>query len=236
MSLPRIVKPELLDSLPEGHPDALHNRRDLRIFNALQGNYRWLARSLRRRLQPGDRVLELGSGMGDLGLHLLRKGLLRGVTWDAVDLWSRPASWPAEWSWHQTDLLSFSRYRDYDLIVGNLIVHQFDDEELASLGERLGADGTRTRHLLFCETLRHRLPLMLLPLTRLLGTGHVSNHDAAVSVEGGFRDDELPRLLKLPADRWTWTCGETALLGQYRFSAKRNAAATSGLSSPETTK
>jgi len=39
-----ILQAELLDSLPPDHPDALHNRRDLRLTNALMGNSRWFQR------------------------------------------------------------------------------------------------------------------------------------------------------------------------------------------------
>src|SRR5688572_14054246 len=38
----RTVQPEILDSLPHDHPDALHNRRDLRLTNFVTGDHRWL--------------------------------------------------------------------------------------------------------------------------------------------------------------------------------------------------
>ena len=66
----RAIKPEILDQLPENHPDALHNRRDLLIFNHLMGNFRWFYRELKKRLDKNDHLLEIGSGLGDLGRWL----------------------------------------------------------------------------------------------------------------------------------------------------------------------
>ncbi len=66
----RILQAELLDSLPHDHPDALHNRRDLRVINRVMGNYRWFARTLPALLRPGEAALEVGAGDGTLGLQL----------------------------------------------------------------------------------------------------------------------------------------------------------------------
>ena len=66
----RIVKPEILDKLNPDDPAALHNRRDLRLFNRLMGNNRWMRRTLTHIVNPEDSVLELGAGVGDFGLYL----------------------------------------------------------------------------------------------------------------------------------------------------------------------
>ena len=88
----RIVKPEILDSLPEDHPDAIHNRRDIRMFNRIMGNFRWFSRQLRRHLLPGDTILEIGAGTGDLGRHLRRTTPDNWVSkLDGLDLCSRPS-------------------------------------------------------------------------------------------------------------------------------------------------
>ena len=79
----RTVQDELLDSLPHDHPDARHNRRDLRVINALMGNHRWLARALAAWAASGESILEIGAGTGELALRLLRRG------WhvDGLDTW-----------------------------------------------------------------------------------------------------------------------------------------------------
>jgi hypothetical protein len=54
----------------------------------------------------------------------------------------------------------------------------------------------------------------------LIGANHVSRHDANVSIAAGFRGDELPGLLGLEPERWTWRC-TTTLLGAYHLIAWR---------------
>jgi len=246
----RRVQPELLDSLPPDHPDALHNRRDLRFFNAVMGNFRWFARTLREHLRPGDRLLELGAGEGDLGKRLGRDDLrvvlsapaktddpevvppennhprqnggnripMQNCRYTGLDLWPRPANWPEAWGWRREDLTTFPDYGQFDVILGNLILHQFEDAVLAALGRRWRE---HARLLVFCEPVRRPLHLRQLPLARLAGINHVSRHDARVSIEGGFSDAELPRLLGVDQPPWRVEL-QTTFLGAYRMVASRD--------------
>lgn len=213
----RTVQPEILDSLPPDHPDALHNRRDLRFFNALMGNFRWLSRVLRRHLRPGDQVLELGAGEGDLGRRL------HGELGDALphytglDLWPRPKDWPQAWGWQREDLVNFSGYSQSNVILGNLILHQFEDAVIAQLGHHWR---NTARLLIFCEPARRQLHLRQLPLARLAGINYVSRHDARVSIEGGFCGHELSQLLGLDPSSWRVEVRQT-FLGAYRMVAVR---------------
>lgn len=214
----RIVKPEILDSLPEDHPDAMHNRRDIRMFNRIMGNFRWFSRQLRKHLIPGDTILEIGAGAGDLGRHLRHTALDNGVSrLDGLDFCSRPPDWPENSAWHQCDLRSFADYGRYSVILANLILHQFEEEDLRTIGQ-VFSNGARL--ILACETARRRLHIHQLRGARLLGINYVSRHDARVSIEGGFRGDELPRFLRLDTEYWEFDC-EERFLGQYRMTAKR---------------
>ncbi len=215
--LARTVQPELLDGLPPGHPDAEHNRRDLRFFNALMGNFRWLARELAENLRPGDRVLELGAGDGGLGRRLQNILADSPCHYTGIDLWPRPAAWPAGWDWRREDLADFPDYGGYNVILGNLILHQFEDSVLRNLGAQWRESA---RLLLFCEPARRKLHLRQLPLANLAGINHVSRHDARVSIEGGFIRDELPRILGVDAPPWRVTVHQT-FLGAYRLVAVR---------------
>ena len=208
----RIVQPELLDALPHDHPEARHNRRDLRLTNVFMGNHRWLARILRAHGQPSDPTLELGAGTGELALRLQQQ------SWqvDGLDVCPPPDAWPAGARWHRTDLRTFSGYGIYDVVYGNLIFHQFTADELRALGARLQA---RTRLLLACEPARHRRSQWVYRLfSPLFGANHVTRHDAHVSIAAGFLGDELPRLLGLDAGSWAWRCAIT-WRGAYRMIA-----------------
>ena len=210
----RTLQPELLDSLPHDHPDALHNRRDLRLTNQIIGNHRWLARTLPPLIRPGERTLELGAGTGELGRRLVA----RGVTVDGLDRWPRPDDWAATGRWHVGDLRTFEGYADYAVVVGNLIFHQFSDAELAALGEKLRAS---VRVIVACEPARRRISQVLYrALAPLCGAGAVSLHDAHVSIAAGFRGTELPDALQLPRGEWKIRCHATAL-GAYRMVAER---------------
>lgn len=212
----RTLQPELLDSLPPDHPDALHNRRDLRLTNRIVGSHRWLVRTLPPLLRHGERALELGAGTGELGQQLHTAA----VPLDGLDLWPRPGNWPSARAWHRADLTSFTGYGDYAAIVGNLIFHQFSDATLAALGQQLRS-APAVRIIIACEPLRRRSSQVLFrTLGPLLGANHVSLHDAHVSIAAGFRDDELPRTLSLAPTEWQVACTHT-LLGMYRMIAIR---------------
>ncbi|MGH7945980.1 MAG: hypothetical protein ACREH8_11520 [Opitutaceae bacterium] len=210
----RTLQPELLDSLPHDHPDALRNRRDLRLTNLILGSHRWLERTLPPLLRPGENVLEIGAGTGELGIRLAR----HPVPIAGLDLWPQPADWPADRPWHREDLRSFCGYADYAAIAGNLIFHQFSDRELAGLGKKLRR---AARVIVACEPQRRRFSQILYrTFAPLFGANHVSLHDAHVSIAAGFRGAELPAALGLSPDEWRISCRST-LLGACRMIAIR---------------
>jgi hypothetical protein len=210
----RLLQPEILDSLPPDDPDALHNRRDIYRLNGLMGNFRWFRSRLPKLLRPGERALEIGAGDGTLGTALAA----RGISYDGLDLWPRPAHWPHESAWHRTNLLSFGGYADYPVVFGNLIFHQFSDDDLAALGATL----KRTARLIVAnEPARGRFfQFLARSANSLIGANHVTLHDAHVSIAAGFRGDELPRALGLDEKTWSWR-QTTTLRGAYRLIAQR---------------
>jgi SAM-dependent methyltransferase len=211
---PRIVQAEFLDSLPHDHPDAHKNRRDLRIINALMGNYRWFARMLAAWAVKDESILEVGAGTGELAIGL--RG--RGLQVDGLDAWPMPGFWPAGARWHRADLRTFSGFGAYDIVYGNLIFHQFTAAELAAVGARLRS---HARLILACEPERSRTSQWLFRLVApLMGANHVSRHDGRVSIAAGFQRDELPRLLGLAKEEWSWRCSST-LFGANRMIAWR---------------
>lgn len=210
----RACLPELLDSLPPNHPDAVHNRRDLRLINRFMRNRAWFEKRLPRLLGPGESVLELGAGTGEMGLGLGE----RGIPVDGLDLWPRPSEWPPDRAWHVADLRTFEGYAPYPVVIGNLIFHQFPDDVLAALGEKIRRSA---RAILACEPERRRASQVIFAaVAPIFGANHVTLHDARVSVTAGFRGDELARALGLDSGAWKWTCTTTAL-GVNRMAAVR---------------
>ena len=192
----------------------MRSRRDLRIINAVMGNRGWCRRALASVVRTGERVLELGAGTGEQGTYLRR----RGIAVDGLDLWPRPPGWPGDAAWHQADLTAFGGYGSYDVVLGNLILHQFTDEALGALGAALRP---HVRAVIACEPARRRRSQrMMAAFAPLLGASPVTLHDARVSIAAGFDGDELPRLLGLSQPQWSARCTLTAI-GAYRMIAER---------------
>lgn len=220
----RQVLPEILDSLPPEDPEAIRSRRDLRLVNSFMGNYRWIARTLRRgraRDQAPREWVEIGAGDGHLA-HLFKGGRKPGLTVRGVDLAPRPDTWPDDWKWSQGDLfeeLIETEQDPEDLgLIANLFLHHFEAEALAKLG---GIINRRCRFLVISEPARHRF-FSLMGYSFHPFVNHVTRHDMQVSIGAGFRNGELPRALRLESD---WIIREsTTLLGAYRLEAWRPSA------------
>ena len=213
--MPRILSPELLDSLPPDSPEAIASRRDLVRLNRFMGTQNWFAQTVPPLARPGERALELGAGDGSLALALGQACLPT----DALDRVPAPATWPASARWHVSDLRTFPAWADYAVVLGNLILHHFEDGELAALGGRLER---HARVLVFNEPVRHwRCRLLWAVGSRLGGASPVTRHDGRVSIAAGFRADELPRALRLDPARWDCRVSIRLGTGTYRLVAIR---------------
>jgi 2-polyprenyl-3-methyl-5-hydroxy-6-metoxy-1,4-benzoquinol methylase len=210
----RRLEPEILDSLPPEHPDALKSRRDLRVINRVMGNARWFRSALSGRVRPGERVLELGSGTGELARHLRPVAPLI----DSIDRVPPPPTWPASARWHQADIQDFAGWNDYPVVIGNLILHHFTDEALTTLG---AAIRPHARLLVFSEPTRKRFNQHFWDfITPLVGAHPVTQHDGSVSIAAGFRGNELPLALGLDPKLWQWRV-TSSWLGACRVIATR---------------
>ena len=209
----RLVGAEILDGLPHGSPAARASRRDLRRLNRLMGSPRWFDRVLRRHLRPGENILEVGAGTGELGRSLQR--IAPGLA--GLDLVQRPRDWPPAASWFETDVFAFPGWAGFPVVIGNLFFHHFDGAQLGRLGARLN----QARVIIASEPLRRNRTARLFSLVCPLIRAHpVTRHDGRVSIAAGFRHDELPRLLRLDPAIWRWRAWET-WRGACRFVAEK---------------
>jgi len=193
----RVVRPEILDSLPPDHPAAIANRRDLRQLNRIMGTSSWIASTLERWYVQGDQILEAGAGDGELGRFLRhRLPVLQRCRYTGLDRsHTRPADWPAIWAWRRRDLLDLEFAPKPHVLIANFLLHQFTDADLARLGRAIGDIPV----WIFCEPHRSRLALAGLAALRPFGLHEVSWHDGRVSVQAGFRGRELADLLEADA-------------------------------------
>lgn len=195
--IPRVVQPELLDELPPGDSRAIRSRRDLRRINSFMGNARHISAQL-RQIEPPRRVLELGAGDGTLLLKIAR-ALPAPVELHLLDMQPVVSSETLEHfralGW-KVRIIS-SRFENwiprepYDLVIANLFLHHFLDEQLRSLFARLAP---MTRAFISCDPRRWAPALLCTRLLWLLACNHVTRNDACISVRAGFRDQELTRL------------------------------------------
>ncbi len=214
----RVVQPEILDTLAATDPAAIANRRDLRLYNRLMGNYRWFGNEV-GACSYDRNFLELGAGDGTLGMYLHRNGKLRTTTaYTGLDLVSRPTDWPVQWSWLEEDLCQYSFAGNHNVLVANLILHQFSLEELMVLGEKLAT--SRLSTLLINEPVRKNLHIWQVYLSWLLRVHPITLHDAKVSVQAGFRNMELAELLGLNDQDWD-IHGRETFMGANRLVCRR---------------
>ncbi|TLD69684.1 hypothetical protein FEM03_17160 [Phragmitibacter flavus] len=212
----REVRPEALDSIKHDDPLAVSARNELNIVNFLMGNHRWIVRQLHRHLRPGWRVLELGAGSGLLGNKIIKKLGLNPRCLIGNDVIPRPKTWPEEALWQTGSVLDGS-LPEAEIIVANLLLHQFDDQELATFTDSLPPT---CRLILAVDPLRSRMALwegkIMVAITRM---NPLTKVDMETSVHNGFRNNELPDAL--PLHGWTSQVS-TTWRGGYRVKIHRN--------------
>lgn len=208
----RKLTPEILDDLPALDPAAIRSRRDLALVNAIMGNYHWLA----AQMAGAGHWLELGAGAGSLARHFSSHTAIK-VT--GVDFAPRPESWPVDWNWHQGDLFEFLRNpssAEPTGIAACLFLHHFTNQQIGEIGKLIPES---VCHLAFTEPARYTAHIIQ-GYTGFPLFNHVTRHDMIVSIEAGFRKNELAEALKLNQKDWKWNQTRT-FWGGYRFSAQR---------------
>jgi hypothetical protein len=232
MTFPRVLEPELLDSLPADDPRALRSREDLRRINAIMLQSRIMVRLVKWccSSRPAPKLLvELGGGDGWFTLALARKlsRIWRRVTVISVDRQKAVSDEALEgiaslgWSFQPitADVFDFLGGPDAfgaDIVITNLFLHHFPDAQLARL---LSAALPRTAAFAACEPSRAPHGLVASKLLFAIGCNDVSRHDAVASVRAGFRDHEISGLVR---DAAGWEIREGAAFPfTHCFAARR---------------
>lgn len=201
----RCVSSEWLDELNPDDPRAIRSRNDLRRINACMLQDAIMAKVLVARAQARPRtILDLGAGDGTFMLRVARKLAPRWpdvkiILLDRADIVSeetrrnfRSLRWDVEVL--TADVLAhFERphVSPVDIIAVNLFLHHFQSQTLARLLAQLSRHANM---LVACEPRRAPFALFASRLLWAIGCNDVSRHDAFVSVQAGFRGQELSEL------------------------------------------
>jgi hypothetical protein len=210
----RSVQPELLDGRSQASSLPQTSRRDLHLLDRLLRNHAWIKSELKACRWAREPVLELGAGSDGLGRSLSEQV----SDFAGLDICRRPDDWPKLAAWFEADVLDFSSWARYPIVIGNLFFHYLDSVGLSRVGTFLNSNAWV---IIVSEPSRRRRTTLLFDLLCSLIRAHqVTRHDGRASIAAGFRGNELPRLLHLDPDIWRWRIQET-WLGSYRLMAKR---------------
>jgi 2-polyprenyl-3-methyl-5-hydroxy-6-metoxy-1,4-benzoquinol methylase len=217
----RVLGQEMLDTLPHDHPDALASRQDIEVINRIMGTLHWFQRQLHEYAPTHGRIVELGAGDGSLIHHIAQKSPALAARWTGLDFAPRPAHLPLGVQWVQGDFLqseaAASALEEAEVVVANLILHHFTEEQLRKLAPRL----QKARLILVSEPARHWHHYLEGQMLNLIGEfNHVTMYDMKLSIEAGFRLGELPRALMLDRELWKMEESHT-LFGACRMVAVR---------------
>lgn len=210
----RRVNSELLDQLSYTNPDAIRSRSDLVNINLFTRNFAWLRKKLHKICNSNDHLIELGAGDGKFSNQICNLGSKR----TCVDLWPKPNDLNPKIDWLRSDVKQISTYEKNDVVFANLFIHHLTNAEISELGKKLNLSA---RAIIFCEPHRSRKVHYLLKIFLLLiNANYVTRHDAHVSVDAGFKDNELSDLLGLDPNHWVINYNYS-ILGIVRFTAIR---------------
>lgn len=199
----RVLEQELLDTLPPDDPDALASRQDIEVINRIMGTFAWFQRQLQEYAPTHGRIVELGAGDGTLIHHIAQKSPALAARWTGLDLAPRPDHLPLGVQWVQGDFLqsgaAASALEDAEVVVANLILHHFTEDQLRRLAPRL----QKARLILVNEPARHWHHYLEARVIDLVCEfNHVTQYDMKCSIQAGFRPGELPRALMLDQEQW----------------------------------
>ncbi|HTS76788.1 MAG TPA: methyltransferase domain-containing protein [Bryobacteraceae bacterium] len=185
----RVLKPELLDSLPE--PQARASLDDLTRINRHWGGHATLRRLLAENVVGDFSLLDVGAASGDMGACVRRwyPGA-RVTSLDRIVSHLTRAAAPRVAA--DAFALPFPP-KSFDYVFCSLFLHHFTDEEIVRL--LAGFAGVARKKVLAIDLERNPVAYYFLPWTKwIFGWDAVTVNDGPISVEAAFRARELAEL------------------------------------------
>jgi 2-polyprenyl-3-methyl-5-hydroxy-6-metoxy-1,4-benzoquinol methylase len=187
----RVLKPEILDTLPESEARASLN--DLTRINRHWGGHSTLRHLLQENVGGAFTLLDVGAASGDMGERIREwYPQARVTSLDRIPphLLKAPAPRLAA----DAFALPF-KPKSFDYVFCSLFLHHFTDEEIVMLLRGFG--GVAKRKVLVIDLERNPIAYYFLPLTRwIFGWDAVTVNDGTISVEAAFRARELEDLAR----------------------------------------
>ncbi len=207
----RDTTPELMDTEPVSYPEFRECLRQLAQVNALAFAYRPTLRFFDRLLNAGQlpkdrptRVLDAGSGYGDMGRKLDAWAMRRNVRLEIVGIdmnpWSARAAAEATaparpLGWRTCDVFDYASDEGTDIVVSSLFAHHLPEPTLVRFLRWMEAE---TRVGWFVNDLeRHPLPYWAIRFAFWATRRHrFMRHDGPVSIASAFRRRDWQTLLQ----------------------------------------
>jgi 2-polyprenyl-3-methyl-5-hydroxy-6-metoxy-1,4-benzoquinol methylase len=191
----RVLKPEILDTLPPDSPDARASLADLVRINKYWGGLGTLRKLLDQTIGPDETFsfLDVGAASGDMGQEVQRLRSRARVT--SLDyLASHLAGGQGSRVAADAFALPFPE-KSFDYVFSSLFLHHFSDENVVRLLAEAGR--VARKKVLTIDLWRLPIPYYFIGYTKpLFGWHPVSVHDGKISVEAAFKPRELANLAR----------------------------------------
>lgn len=200
----RVLKPEILDSLP--YQEARASLNDLVRINRDWGGHGTLRRLLSRTVLPGESFsfLDVAAASGDIGSRVREwYPNARVVSLDL--LMSHMADCPGPRIAGDAFQLPFAA-NSFDVVFCSLFLHHFTDSQVVKLLAEFAR--VARRFVVVIDLERNPIAYYFLPWTQwLFGWDPVTVNDGPISVEAAFQAHELESLARAAglANPWVRT-------------------------------
>jgi len=224
----RSREPEILDDLELEGNDLTANLRELGKVNRLLGGHQIAVKSVKEIAKDVGkknwRIADLGCGGGDTlaalasdpglkNLQLELVGLDANQT--AVNFASEETAEHKNIQFECADLFKPWPEMQFDIVLFNLVLHHFSDEEIVELLTRAAKN---SRFIVINDLQGNWIPYHLFRMTsRILRFSHISRHDGKLSVKKSFTKRDWHSLLnkaqlKNFKLKWRWAFRWVAII------------------------